>query len=259
MRKSIAVFIVSALATVSAPAFAAGDLENVMWDVLKPRLLGDAPVVTDDRIVLSAPPDAENALAAPVFADASALGEVQEIVLIADLNPFPLILRFKPEAARAVIGARFKVQQTTPLRAVARTADGVWHMKTVMVEAVGGGCTQPAAAYAEADWTDRLGEVSAAAFKADRGGETATRLRFSVRHPMDTGLAAGIPAYFVEQMTLRDGTGAVLARIEGAEPVAENPVFTVEVKRGLDQKLILDGRDNSGADFRAVLHDGGGV
>lgn len=246
-----------ALALSAGSAQAAGGLEDVMWDVLKPRILGDAPIQADDRIVLLVPPDAENPLAAPVFVDASALGgDVKEIVLIADLNPLPLILRFKPEAARPVVGTRIKVQQSTPLRAAVMLGDGVWRVKTVIMEAVGGGCTQPATAYAEADWAQRLGEVAAAAFNADRDGETATRLRFSVRHPMDTGLAPGIPAYFIDEMIVRDGDGAVLARIEGAEPVAENPVFTLEVKRSLSNKLTLSGRDNGGAEFRAVLNPG---
>lgn len=248
----------AALSLSAGAAQAAGGLEDVMWDVLKPRILGDAPVTDDDRIVLLAPPDAENPLAAPVFVDASALGpDVREIVLIADLNPLPFILRFKPEAARPVVGTRIKVQQSTPLRAAVKMADGGWRMKTVIMEAVGGGCTQPATAYAEADWAQRLGEVAAAAFKADRGGEAATRLRFSVRHPMDTGLAPGIPAYFIDEMTVRDGNGAVLARIEGGEPVAENPVFTLEVKRSLSDKVTLSGRDNGGAEFTAVLNQGG--
>lgn len=245
-----------AVAASSAQAQGRG-LDQVMWEVLKPRLLGDGPVTTDDRIVLLAPPDAENALAAPAFVDASALGDgVREIVLIADLNPFPLILRFKPEAAaRPVIGARFKIQQSTPLRAAVRMADGSWRMKTMMMEAAGGGCTQPAAAYANADWSERLGEVASAAFPA---GDGAMRLRFSVRHPMDTGLAPGIPAYYIDEMTLRDGVGGALARIEGGEPVSENPVFTVEVKRPLTERITMDGRDNGGAAFRAVLNVGGG-
>lgn len=252
-------FVVSATLALSAaaPARAAGELDNVMWDVLRPRLLGDGPVVMDNQIRLLAPPDAENALAVPVLADASALGAVTEMVIIADLNPFPLVLRFKPTAARPVIAARFKVQQTTPLRAAARTPDGVWHVSTIMVSAVGGGCTQPATSYANADWSARLGQVAAAVFPADADGQTATRLRFSVQHPMDTGLAPGIPAYFIDELTLRDGAGRELARIESAEPVAENPVFMVEPLRGRNDKIILEGRDNGGAAFRAVLNEGG--
>lgn len=226
-------------------------LENVMWDVLRPRLLGDGPVVVDDRIRLLAPPDAEDAAAVPVLADASALGVVEEIALIADLNPFPLILRFHPQAARPVIATRFKVQQATPLRAAARTPDGVWHLTTIMVNADGGGCTQPAAAYANADWADHVGGVTAASWADSASG--MTRVRFRVSHPMDTGLADGIPAYFIDEMTLTDGEGRALGRVEPGEPVSENPVFTLEVPAPPGEPVTLNGRDNSGTTFRATL------
>jgi sulfur-oxidizing protein SoxY len=63
-------------------------------------------------------------------------------------------------------------------------------------------------------------------------------------HPMDTGLADGIPAFFIEKLDLKDADGDLLARIEPAEPVAQHPRMTVLVKpdAGSDA-LTLDGRD----------------
>ena len=251
------------LAALSGPALCApawagppdpiDPLASVMWDVLRPELFGTAPVRFDERVTVTAPDNAENAAAVPVMADASALGAVEEMVLFADLNPFPVILRFQPLAAKPVIATRFKVQQATPIRAAARTPDGVWHIGGKLLDAAGGGCTAPPATYAAADWADHVGDVQARAW-APAGEDKATRVRFAVRHPMDTGLVAGIPAYFIEGLTVSDGEGRALARLQTAEPLSENPVFTLEVQPGPGARsLSLDGRDNQGGEVKAAI------
>ncbi|WP_353857865.1 quinoprotein dehydrogenase-associated SoxYZ-like carrier [Azospirillum formosense] len=242
---------------VAGPPDPADPLASVMWDVLRPELFGTAPVQFDDRVTVTAPDKAENAAAVPVMADATALGAVEEMVLFADLNPFPVILRFQPLAAKPVIATRFKVQQATPLRAAARTPDGVWHIGGKLLDAAGGGCTAPPATYAAADWADHVGEVQGRAWAPageGAGGDKATRVRFLVRHPMDTGLVAGIPAYFIEALTLRDADGRALARLQTAEPLSENPVFTLEVQPAAGARsLTLDGRDNQGGEVKAAI------
>ncbi len=61
---------------------------------------------------------------------------------------------------------------------------------------------------------------------------------------MDTGLADGIPAFFIEQLDLKDANGDLLARILPAEPVSQHPMMTVLVKpeTGSDV-LTIEGRD----------------
>lgn len=233
-------------------------LASVMWDVLRADLFGKAPVVFDERVKVSAPDNAENATAVPVSADASALGAVEEMVLISDLNPFPVVLRYYPVAAKPVIGTRIRVQQATPVRAAARTPDGVWHLGGKVVDAAGGGCTAPPVTYAAPDWADHVGEVQARAW-APTGEDKTSRVRFRVRHPMDNGLIAGIPAYFIEKLSVRDADGKELARLETLEPLSENPVFTLEVKLGevkpgaASRALKLTGRDTQGGEIDAAI------
>lgn len=257
-RRPLALTAGAALAAALAgPAFAAPEpadpLASVMWDVLRPELFGNAPVVFDGRVAVTAPDNAENAAAVPVAADATALGAVEEMVLFADLNPFPVILRYYPVAARPYVATRFKVQQATPVRAAARTPDGVWHVGGKLLDAAGGGCTAPPATYAAADWANHVGEVQARAWPP-AGDDRASRVRFRVRHPMDTGLVAGIPAYFIETLTVRDSDGRELGRLATGEPLSENPVFTLEVKPGaVSRALRLDGRDNQGGEIAAPI------
>ncbi len=239
------------LGLAASPALA-DPLDSVVWEPLSAALFGGAPVVFDDRVRVLAPTAAENARSVPVAADATALGKVEEIVLFADLNPFPVILRYRPIEARPVVATRFKVQQATPIRAAARTPDGVWHVAGHVIDASGGGCTAPPASYAAADWADHVGEVRGRAWAPGEHG--ASRVRFAIRHPQDTGLVDGIPAYFIERLTVSDGQGRVLGELETLEPVAEDPVFTLEIAAPAGVRTLrIDGRDNNGHEIGADI------
>lgn len=239
------------------PALAASSipedpLGSVMWETLYPEVFGTAPVVADDRVKVLAPADVENARAMPVAVDATALDGVQEIVIVADLNPFPVVLRYEPLKARPFIATRIKIQQATAVRAAARTRDGVWHMNGRLVDAAGGGCAAPPASYAASDWADHLGEVQARVWPADAAGTARVKLR--IRHPQDTGLMAGVPAFFIDALTLTAADGTPVARLSPLEPVSEDPVFTLALDAPVPGSVLtLKGRDNNGGDIAATI------
>jgi sulfur-oxidizing protein SoxY len=252
-----------AVALFAAPAAASGPdqdpnpdpLRSVMWSDMRALLLGGGAIVFDERVRVTAPASAEDALNVPVMVDASALDaqeKVEEIVVFADMNPIPRILNYRPTHAKPLIGLRLKLQQATPIRAAARTPDGVWHVGGVFVDAAGGGCTSPALAHGDPQWERHLGEVQARAW--GQAADGAVRLRFRVRHPMDTGLAPGIPAFHLENLAIHDAGARELGRIDTFEPVAENPVFTLEVSPAADTRsLRLTGRDNNGTPVQAEI------
>jgi sulfur-oxidizing protein SoxY len=257
---ALAVALLAAPAVTSAQNTLPPDpLRSVMWADMHALLLRGGPVVFDERVRVEAPLSAEDALNVPVLVDASALDaldKVEEIVVFADMNPIPRILNYRPTAAKPLIGLRLKLQQATPVRAAARTADGVWHVGGVFVDAAGGGCTSPALAHGDPQWERHLGEVQARAWTQDSSGsgDGAVRLRFRVMHPMDTGLAPGIPAFHLERLAINDAQGRELGRIDTFEPVSENPVFTLEVSAPPDTRsLRLSGRDNNGTPVSAEV------
>lgn len=237
----------------AAPAAAADEdpFGSPMWEVLRAEYFGTAPVVFDGRVTVTAPAAAENVFAHPVAVDARGLDGVQELILFADLNPFPLALRFQPVAAAPYVATRIKIQQATAVHGAVRTADGVWHVGGTLVDAAGGGCAAPAQAYAETDWADHVGEVQARAWPP--GPDGATRVRLRIRHPQDTGLVAGIPAYFIEELALTDAGGRTLGLLTTGEPVAENPVYTLELKPGPGRSVRLRGRDNQAGEIDATI------
>ena len=247
-----AVAMCAALCCGSAMGAAAGDpLKSANWDDLRQRFFGNATVVFDERVKVTAPARAEDSMNVPVGVDADALGAVEEVVVIADHNPIVKVLQFRPVAARASLSFRVKLQQATPIRAIARTADGVWHAGGMWVDASGGGCTAPSVGRSTGNWADTLGQVQARMWNPAEAG----RLRFRVMHPMDTGLAPGIPAFYIEKLSLADAKGTEFMVIETFEPVSENPVFSFDFLPGRVPvlPLTLSGVDNNGNRIRAQV------
>lgn len=233
------------------PTKAAKDpLQSARWEDMRQLLFKRQRVVFDERVKVVAPLTAENALNVPIRVDASALPGVRKVVVFADNNPITEILRFYPGLSQPNLGFRAKLQQSTPVRAAAQTADGVWHLGGVWVATAGGGCTAASFGSASLEWQRRLNEVSGRLWSREpEAGAAANqqRLRLRIIHPMDTGLADGIPAFFIEELKLTDAHGQLLMRIESLEPVSENPVFTLDIPAGHEGgRVEVSGRDNNG-------------
>ena len=220
-------------------------LDSPRWGDMRREFFPDAPVHFDARVAVTAPANAEDPLNVPVSVDATALADVREVVVFADFNPIVRVLSFEPLAAAPVLGFRLKLQQSSPIRVAARTGDGQWHVGGMWVRTRGGGCTLPSVGSASPLWQQHLNEVSARLWPGVGIGD---RLRLRVIHPMDTGLAAGIPAFHIEELAVSDRSGRPLMRIRAHEPVAENPVFTLDLRRGAADAgpLHISGRDNNG-------------
>ncbi len=227
-------------------------LQSVMWTTVRDALFPGQEIVFDDRVQVHTAKRVENTMNVPLWISVDpALGPLQDLVIFADHNPIPRILTYHPVTAQAVLGFSFKVQEATPVRAAARTKDGVWHIGGLWLDAAGGGCTTPSAAQVSRAWETRLNEVSSRRWMASDG---AQRLAFSLIHPMDTGLVDAIPAFYLSLLEVRDSQGRLLATLEPAEPVSENPLFTLVFPPGSDLGAWhLSGRDSDGNLVKATL------
>lgn len=220
-----------------------------IWSYHQKHILGDPDKIRfDDRVVVQAPLSAEDSLNVPVLVDATAIPDVKRIVLFVDYGPIPKILTYWPEEADAKLAFRFKIDQATPIRAAVETHSGSWHVGHAKIDAAGGGCTAPSHAYASDDWEALLGKVNGSVWP-DRG-----RMRMIVDHPMDTGLADGIPVFIIQKLQVDDMAGRKLARIDLHEPVNEDPAFTLFFPDGrLSEKVRVHGRDNNGNEIDAII------
>jgi len=223
----------------------ADPLDSARWGDMLKLFFSGGKVVFDPRVQVTAPSVAEDPMNVPVKVTVASLSDVREVMVFADFNPILKVLSFSPGRARPALSFRIKLQQSTPVRAAARTGDGAWHVGGVWVETSGGGCTLPSVGRGGAGWEKTLGQVSGRAWEQPAGG---LRVRARVIHPMDTGLAPGIPAFFISRLALSDEEGAPYMEIETFEPVSENPVFTFDIAGSARPRgaLVLTGVDNNG-------------
>ena len=218
--------------------------QSLPWEDMRREYLGGAKAVFDERVQVQGPAFAEDPMNVPISLRVDpGLGPVSQIMVLVDRNPIRRVLEFFPMQAVPALSFRFKLEQASPVRVAARTADGVWHVGGAWVESAGGGCTVSGATRKDGSWPQTLGEVSGRLF----GGEaSSTRLRMRVMHPMDTGLVGGIPAFFVNRLSVRDAAGTELARLQTYEPVSENPVFSFDFAKAPVGGVRVVGVDNNG-------------
>lgn len=241
---------VPAAAQSAAPSSSMRDpLDSPMWSILASRYLGGVPYVFDERVKVLLPHVTEDQAQVPIAADARALGEVDEIMMIVDLHPFPQVLRFEPLGAAPFLAYRQKIEQGTAIRAAARQGD-LWHVGGLYLDAAGGGCSVPPSVVKTVDW-DSVGQTRARAWREPDG---SLRLRVRIMHPMDNGMIDNIPAFFIETLTVSDAAGAPLARLALSEGVSENPTFTLLVRAPREGDVVkVSARDNNGSVFDATV------
>lgn len=224
-------------------------LNSPMWNDMAKRYLGGKPYVFDERVRLSLPHVTEDQTQVPIGVDARELGRADEIVLIVDLHPFPRVLRVQPLAASAFVAYRQKIEQGTPIRAAVRQGD-LWYVGGRYLDAAGGGCSVPPAIVKKIDW-DHIGQTRGCVWREADG---RLRLRLRLLHPMDNGMMANIPAYFIETLDVSDAAGNPLAKLELSEAVAENPTLTLMTDPPKDGDVLkIVARDNNGGLFKSVV------
>lgn len=220
---------------------------SIQWPDLKKEFFGNARTTFDERVLVKGPGFAEDPMNVPVSFSAPGLEGVEAVVVIVDRNPIRKVLEFFPGQAAPSLGFRFKLEQASPVRVAMRTKDGVWHLGGTLVDSAGGGCTVPGGSRADNTWSQTLGQVSARQFPGSPAlGQSGTRLRLRVMHPMDTGLANGIPAFYLNRLALRDAQGRELLRMNTFEPVSENPVFSFDFTERLAPGVRVVASDNNG-------------
>ena len=244
----------AALGAASSPLWAAVDhtggdpLGSMQWPGLRKQYLGDAPMRFSSAVLVSGPTFADDAMNVPLLVDARGLGNtgggVVRIQVVVDRNPVREVLEFEPLKALPMLAFRIRLEQASPVRALVQTRDGAWHVGSTWVQAAGGGCTVPGATRADGSWSRTLNQVQARFF--NNVIEGSRRLRVRVMHPMDTGLVAGVPAFYIEQLQLLDGAGAPWWRLALHEPVSENQLITFELPPQSGGRFRLLGRDNNG-------------
>lgn len=230
----------------TADEFEGDPYKSYPWRDMRVEFLGkEARVQFDERVKVQGPGFAEDPMNVPISVSAKGVPDVDKIVVLVDRNPIRKVLEFYPQSSLPVISFRFKLEQASPVRAAARTRDGIWHVGGTWVDSSGGGCTVSGATRKDGSWPTTLGQVAARMYSQSTP-DVASRLRFRVMHPMDTGLVGGIPAFYINKLSLVDGDGKPLAQLQGFEPLSENPVFSFDFAKPPKEPIAIVGGDNNG-------------
>ncbi len=239
----------------SLPATAASltsddPLKSPQWPTLRQQYLGAGSVVFDPRIKVVGPQFADDPMSVPIAVDATALAadgeKIVRMVVVVERNPIKKVLEFSPNAVLPKIAFRFKLEQASPVRVAVLDQKGVWHVGTAWIDASGGGCTVSGISRNDGSWSRTLNKVQTRYFTDVLGNVNETRLRVRIMHPMDTGLVAGIPAFYIENVKLETEGGQPLFTLSLFEPVSENPTFSFDFNGKPPPALRLVGADNNG-------------
>ncbi len=224
----------------------AGDpYRSYPWVDMRQTYLEGADVRFDDRVVVQGPAFAEDSMNVPISLRVDpSLGPVDKLVVLVDRNPIRRVLEYFPMSALPSLAFRFKLEQASPVRVAVKLKSGQWVAGGTWVDAAGGGCTASGASRNDGSWSKTLGQVSGKLFLQE--GQNASRLRLQVMHPMDTGLVGGVPAFYVNRLSVRDAAGQELARLQAYEPVSENPVFSFDFASPPAGGVSVVGADNNG-------------
>ena len=199
------------------------------WLEIRHMMFGDREIHAhaDDVVKLSIRNRAEDAATVPVMISTQMAQDenryIRNMWLVIDNNPSPVGIKFamSPESGRADVETRIRIEQFTPVRAVAELNDGSLWMSTRTVMAAGG-CSSPGPkAAADLALTGRiklgLDEI------VDLHKPVLARLM--VHHPNFSGMGQGAePAYFVKQVSVFYGDRQVM-QADVDFTISENPNF----------------------------------
>jgi sulfur-oxidizing protein SoxY len=214
-----------------------------MWDFLRAKYYGDAPMGLVDETYMSVevPGNTPDPAATPLtlhFAD-DAHARIKRARVFVDNNPAPLVATFEfGDTPVTQIDLRVRIDRFTSVRVVAEKADGGLEMRSAWVKASGGCSVPPSPASGGA-----LGEVRL------RTGEDAKSLLVSIRHPNSSGFQIdprtgdNIPAHYISHIRIEAG-GRPLLEAETGISLSENPTLRIASDQSLSSPLSVDAVDS---------------
>ena len=259
----------AALLLTALPAVSAEDRGDAAWnDALRSHYFKDQSIVESEEVVtLEVPYRAEDAALVPLRIKANIPQTedlyIKTVTLIIDKNPAPIVGRFHftPRSGRADLAMRVRINEYSPVRAIAETSDGRLTMSRRFVKA-SGGCSAPVGTDLDAA-LKRLGRIK---FRVD--GQSAVlepvQAQLKISHPNITGMQMDQvtrtyePAHFVKQVRV-DYAGEPIFWAETDISVSENPNFRFYFVPEQPGRLTAEVTDNKGNVFEHTYSLGPGA
>ena len=241
--------------TVTTAQAANKSLDEFWNQTIRPAYFADKSIQeSEDIIALEAPKRAADPAIVPISITAgfpqTEQRYIKTITLIIDKNPVPFAGRFTftPKSGRADLALRIRVNQYSPVRAIAETNDGKLYMSSRFVKA-SGGCSAPPSANLQTALA-RIGKMKLKTpDEAIQNQPLLTQLMVS--HPNITGLQMDqvtrlfMPPHFVKEVKVSfDGEPVLVAETDIA--ISENPSFRFYFVPEHEGELVAEIIDSKG-------------
>ncbi len=251
--------LVVLLLPTAAPALEQSD---TLWQSsLKKHFFADREILNGEGVIaLQAPNRAEDGAVVPVRISAgfpqSADHYIKTLTLIIDRNPAPLAgkFHFTPKSGRADLALRIRVNEYSPVRAIAETNEGKLHMVSRFVKS-SGGCSAPAGTDLDVAM-QRLGKMRLKV--RNMPGHEPLQTRLAISHPNLTGMQKDqvsllyIPPHFVRKIDV-SFEGEPVFSAETDISISENPNFAFFFVPDRAGQLSAEIEDSKGMKFTKVV------
>ena len=217
-------------------------------DILKDTIDSQKYIFDDKNIKMKVPSFADNPVQVPIYVNASKIKDAQTMIIFADLNPIPQIVKMDTNKFLPIFSTNIKVAQETPLRALIKDSKGLWHVGSININSNGGGCDISSQATTNTSLSDNLGKSKGKIFDK----KEQKRVKFSIFHPMETGLIFGNEAFFINKIEINNEKNQVLGNLITSSAISENPRITLESKEDF-KELHLKFFDNDANEFNLEL------
>lgn len=261
-RRTLAV-----LGSVTTAGLARSALAQSQWDVLRELIFEGRPVLDGTGLVaLDAPARAHDAALVEVAVRAlvpqTPERYIRAIHLLIDRNPAPraAVFRLSPRTGSGSITTRIRVNEYTPVRAVAETSDGALFMVEQFVKA-SGGCSAPASKDKEAAYA-RLGKMKLVQPDRFVPGQP-NELRLLLSHPQYSGMQIDqltrnwIPADHLDTIRIL-WNGEPLIEVEADISLSEDPLIGFHLEPEGSGELRVEASDIKGRRFAQSWQLGAG-
>jgi sulfur-oxidizing protein SoxY len=225
-------------------------VNSPVWDETIIKMIGNDKFIFDDKnIKINVPAFADNPLQVPIYIDATNIKDAKRMLVFADINAIIKVADFDLQQMKPILSLNIKIAQGTPLRAVVLDGDGLWHVGSTTINSFGGGCSVASSASKLENYENLLGKTKSKIWK----NNDTYRIKWSIFHPMETGLFVGNPAFYISDVNIIS-YGKSIGKIALYGSVSENPRIILETKSGTgDYKLLIKDTDGNEFDLKTKL------
>lgn len=215
--------------------FAKNPIYSPTFDAIMLETLPNRAFTFDDEnITIKVPNYADNPTQVPIFIDASKIVNAKRVIVFADLNPIPQVVDMQLLDAKPTLSFNIRVAQETPLRVIVEDAQGALHVGSANIKSAGGGCSVSDAPDKSKAFARLLGEHKSQVTRQNG----IYRVKFSIFHPMETGLIFGKSSFYIKDIALYHKE-QLLAQLSISSSISQNPRIMLETKAGEGEYMLL--------------------